>query len=367
MKRQAPIGIIFSLVFTFVNTSAMSTVVPKDKTVRLLDITSKLPPEILQSRVFSNQLFKNFSAIDYLNYYNALNDIRKEAIANLYTPQENKDLVEEVIDSKIGIPFKRFKGDTLMENLQSIAQSKLAKKLNCTTESLNDGSCQPLINSSDPAIPIKDRVRKPFKEITEPWTKDWIKILPQYETLEHALDKENRPTLPVTFLRRISNNNFDQNLPNAFINAATPVAREKGFKLAPFNIVSNKRGIHIDSQKQSGKEAAQSPYISLIRPKVSNEMSNFLTITFLRNSNIEYMLNLEYFPEAVQINQPVSFKNESDEEIVLDIIKTFSKNIGAHSLEISLPIDCLSEERQVFYLKHGFKNQDDYFVLDLYL
>ncbi len=137
------------------------------------------------------------------NYYEALDDIRKVVIASLDTPQEikYKDLIEQVVDSKKGIPFKRFKGDNLMANLQSIAQRKLAKKLNCTVESLNDGSCQPLINSTDPSLTPEEKARKPFKEMTEPWTRDWIRILPEYEQLEKKILDVLR--LPISFLEDI--------------------------------------------------------------------------------------------------------------------------------------------------------------------
>ena len=48
-----------------------------DPVVRMLNLTRNLPPEIVQSPKFTNQAFKNFSHVDYFNYYEALKDIKR--------------------------------------------------------------------------------------------------------------------------------------------------------------------------------------------------------------------------------------------------------------------------------------------------
>ena len=152
----------------------------KDPVLRILDLTKNLPPEILQSPKFTNQAFKNFSHVDYFNYYEALKDIKRVVLENIDTENEDKyaDLIEQVIDSKTQKPFKRFKGDNLMANLQGIAVKKVGKILNCTSEELENGTCQPLKNSTNPVIPVKEKEAMPFrKELNDKWTRNWLGLL----------------------------------------------------------------------------------------------------------------------------------------------------------------------------------------------
>jgi len=180
-----------------------------------LDLTRKLPPEIIQSPAFMKTAFKDFSSVDYLKYYDALDDVRETVVASIGTSNEGKyaDLIEEVVDSKTHLPFKRFKGDNLMSNIQSIAATKVGKILNCSSSELEDGTCQPLKGSTNRRITIEEKAATPFAEFDKkgaPWTRDWVHLLP-FLLLIQAYDYyyDNR-TWKIDFLKAINDINNHQ-------------------------------------------------------------------------------------------------------------------------------------------------------------
>ncbi len=157
--------------------------------VRLLNATSKLPPEIIQEHIFKQSPFKDFTSLDYLAYYDALNDFRKDLMNALGRSNEKKftDFIEEVIDSKTGKPFKRFKGDNLMASMQAIAKKNVARILNCTIDGLDNGTCQPYKDSSDPKISPEDKEQK-IDLKHQWWVKDqWVSLWPMLEIFNKQL------------------------------------------------------------------------------------------------------------------------------------------------------------------------------------
>ena len=101
---------------------------------------------------------------------------------------------------------------------------------------MQDGSCQPLINSTDPSITPEERATKPFEGIVGSWTHDWIHLLRDFEKYEYSgVSQEELKKLPITFLERI----FSEKLMSEGIlrkivqDSLNQVAKQESLLMAP--------------------------------------------------------------------------------------------------------------------------------------
>ncbi len=338
-------------------TSGIEGLLPKEdiKTFRLLN---RLPKEIK-----SGELFKHhFTTQELLKLYDDLLAIKKNI--NETTGSNIYD-VSDLLDNQ-----GNFKGNNILHAIQDAAGRKLAKKINCTFDSIEDGSCQPLINSTYQNIWPEDRTRKPFQEITEPWTKNWIKLLSEYEKFENTLPSDKRTLLPVTFLRHILNTQLDQKLPNAFRQAVTETAQQEGFKISMPTVKNENGKIEINyNNGLSLEQYSKEPFISLYKSVLPDtDIVYDAQISVAKNHKITYLLGFDDFPKKISISGGSLYMSDYPEvvEIIFTIAKKFAKAMGALSLEIWVPLSSLSDENRTFYEQLGFReNAHGKLALDL--
>jgi hypothetical protein len=94
-----------------------------------------------------------------------------------------------------------------MSNIQKIAAIKIGKILGCTSGELEDGTCQPLKNSTDPDLSLEEKAAMPFAEFDknkDPWTRDWVRLLPLVEMFDFY---SNHKTWRIKFLDVINHPN----------------------------------------------------------------------------------------------------------------------------------------------------------------
>jgi len=149
---------------------------PEDfkKVLRFCKIFSKLDPDDRLNVV--NKL----NPVELLDFYEALQALEAVTTELASNPKQNT-LYKQATLLPVIDEYKNFKGSEILDALAYSARSRVAKIFNCSTiegdNSLHNGTCTPLLNSTIADLSTEQRAVQPFKskDLTPYY---WVAILP---------------------------------------------------------------------------------------------------------------------------------------------------------------------------------------------
>ncbi len=253
-------------------------------------------------------ILKSYPSIQLLELYDALLDIKREIPTHI--ARENRAFKEAFIDQE-----GEFKGDAILSSIQTAAGYKVSRILGCTLKEMNNGTCQPLKDSNDPSLTVEEKAAMPFKEITEPWAKDWVHLLPCIELFKNQY---NDSQWKVRFLIAMDEVN---NHPEHFI---TDDRQNIPF---PFNLFKREVIITIDADtllKKTYLTSWPESIVNYLAKKVVS-LKKYPTI-IITNHNWDFLsgYNKNFLSEYTRSKQTFFNKIQPLNFIVIDKIREIS-------------------------------------------
>jgi len=297
-------------------------------TSRFLKIMSKLHDDA------KTETLKKLPTAELWGLYKPLETLEREFKNRQENPRPLR-YENDVIQAAI---FHNRQGSTILDAIQHIARSRLAKKWGCATDSMNDGTCPQL------------------KEIKADWPKNWIRTLSAWEEEENDIqydyDKYSQPKRVIKL-----SNIFLRNKNNIFSDIVNEITADFFHKERLEPKITN-RDFSILYEKIVGSSAWI--YIGCYDSDLLN-----LTIGTESHHNTDN-LNLNKFPEEIIFgeNGRLHFDKISD-PIMLDFAIALARKMGAHSIQIDPQYLHGGQLRRTLVTEKGFKEKGTSHIFEL--
>jgi|GEM_PF-3834894 len=291
-------------------------------TSRFLKIMSKLHDDA------KTETLKKLPTAELWGLYKPLETLEREFKNRQENPRPLR-YENDVIQAAI---FHNRQGSTILDAIQHIARSRLAKKWGCATDSMNDGTCPQL------------------KEIKADWPKNWIRTLSAWEEEENDIqydyDKYSQPKRVIKL-----SNIFLRNKNNIFSDTVNEITADFFHKE---RLEPNIQGRNFHIMYENPSDLLPYVYIMYLDDSLRLDMEG-----------TEIILHLDKFPEAVRFNCGTIMYDKTKEQIGLDLAVALARKMGAHSIQIDPQYLHGGQLRRTLVTEKGFKEKGTSHIFEL--